>query len=289
MSDIKKGDVVARKSYGCDLMFKVVDIKIDQAGDKTAVLRGVDYRIEADAPGDDLKVVSDEDLERVNKHSDKWINKSINNIKVRRDKEFLRQTRGTIYRGIKMFEKQGRILHLDGANDFIDKCKEHYKTLGLDATVIEVSEKEQPQKVRVLLQEYNPDILVLTGHDGLIRGEKDYTKLKNYRNSIYFVNAVKEARKYEKSIDNLVIFAGACQSNYEAILDAGANFSSSPKRILIHMFDPVVVAEKIASTKIDRLLSIEEIVESTETGVDGIGGVQTRGRSRLGGPKMSYE
>lgn len=34
----------------------------------------------------------------------------------------------------------------------------------------------------------------------------------------------------------LVIFAGACQSYFEAIISAGANFASSPARILIDFF-----------------------------------------------------
>ncbi len=34
-------------------------------------------------------------------------------------------------------------------------------------------------------------------------------------------------------MDELVIFAGACQSHYEEIIKAGANFASSPHRILM--------------------------------------------------------
>ncbi|MGO0943667.1 sporulation peptidase YabG [Clostridioides difficile] len=38
--------------------------------------------------------------------------------------------------------------------------------------------------------------------------------MSNYRNSSNFVKTVKEARKWQPNLDNLVIFAGACQSNY---------------------------------------------------------------------------
>jgi spore coat assembly protein len=86
----------------------------------------------------------------------------------------------------------------------------------------------------------------------------------------------------------LVIFAGACQSHYEAILAAGANFASSPQRILIHAFDPVFVVEKIAYSNIHEVLSINDIIDNTITGMDGIGGIETRGRLRVGYPKSPY-
>ncbi len=288
MTQIKVGDIVARKSYGYDLKFKVIGVNKDRSGNSNIIIRGIDYRIEADAPESDLKVVSEDEVERVNRRLDKWIEKSIQNIKTKKDREFLRETRVTFYRSPELFERPGKILHLDGADDFVDKCREHYASLGLDAVVIGVPEKEQPRRVKSLLSEHNPDILVLTGHDGMIKNNIDFSNMSNYKNSINFVNAVKEARSYEKSLDNLVIFAGACQSNYEAILDAGSNFSSSPKRILIHMFDPVTVAEKIANTRIDKILLINDVIEGTDTGFDGIGGLQTRGKSRIGGPKISH-
>ena len=89
-------------------------------------------------------------------------------------------------------------------------------------------------------------------------------------------------------MDDLVILAGACQSHYEAILDAGANFASSPKRVLIHAFDPVFVAEKIAYTSIHELVLLQDIIESTITGFDGVGGFETSGKHRLGVPKFVY-
>ena len=80
------------------------------------------------------------------------------------------------------------------------------------------------QAIFDLLKEYKPDILVLTGHDGMLKGMQNFRNLDNYRNSKYFVEAVKKAREYEPSYDNLVIFAGACQSHFEAIINGGANF-----------------------------------------------------------------
>ena len=47
---------------------------------------------------------------------------------------------------------------------------------------------------------------------------------------------MKEARKFEKDLDSLVIFAGACQSMM-MLIEAGANYASAPYRVLIHALD----------------------------------------------------
>ena len=54
------------------------------------------------------------------------------------------------------------------------------------------------------------------------------------RNSRHFIKTIKEARRYdEENKKDLVIFAGACQSYFEALISADANFASSPARIFI--------------------------------------------------------
>ena len=143
-------------------------------------------------------------------------------------------------------------------------------------------------KIRKLIKEIKPDIVVLTGHDSVLKESNDYLDLNNYRNSKYYIDAVKALRNYNSSYDELVIFAGACQSCYECLLDAGANFASSPSRVLIHCLDPVFVCEKIAYTTIDSVVSITNIVENTITGIKGIGGLQTRGKYREGYPKSPF-
>ena len=120
----------------------------------------------------------------------------------------------------------------------------YYKKCGLNSIVKNIPEDRQPREVYRLLRMYNPDILVITGHDGMIKKGKDYNNIYNYRNSKYFIDTVQEARRYERDyFKNLVIFAGACQSYYEALISAGANFASSPARILIDFLDPLIVAE----------------------------------------------
>ena len=91
---------------------------------------------------------------------------------------------------------------------------------------------------------------------------------------------MREARKWGKTSDKLVIFAGACQSFYEAIMYAGADFASSPGRILIDFVDPLIVAEKIATTEEYRFVSSNEISREIKEGSKGISGIGARGKSR---------
>ncbi|MEG2658419.1 MAG: sporulation peptidase YabG, partial [Clostridiales bacterium] len=71
------------------------------------------------------------------------------------------------------------------------------------------------------------------------------------------------------------------------LIRAGANFASSPKRVFIHIFDPVLIIERIAYTSIKEVVTADEIVDNTVTGSDGIGGIETRGQFRLGYPSST--
>ena len=153
--------------------------------------------------------------------------------------------------------------------------------MGLDAIVKNVAEKNQPLLVREYIQAYKPDILVLTGHDGMIKTGTKYGDLSNYRNSKYFVQGVLEARKLIPSSNRLAIFAGACQSFFEAIMASGANFASSPARILIDFMDPLIVAEKIAVTDRTRFVTMNDIVNELRDGKKSIDGSGVMGKKHL--------
>ena len=103
----------------------------------------------------------------------------------------------------------------------------------------------------------------------MIKSGRNYEDINNYRNSRYFAQTVRNIRKNSKN-KNLVIFAGACQSYYEALIAEGANFASSPARILIDFIDPLVVAEKIATTDSNKFLTIRDIEEDLRDGERGI-------------------
>lgn len=293
---MKVGDFVVRKSYDKDVTFKIIDIK-EVHGKIIYVLKGLHIRIIADSKEDDLEKVEDSMAGDKDKTFDSKVNDIINKVILSREKK---NGEKNMLRGLDedirkndnkqelVFGRPGRILHIDGDATYMETCLKVYKQLNLNAIGVAIPEKEQPQKSLSLVKEYNPDIVVLTGHDGVLKDKKGMLDLNNYRNSKYFIDSVKLLRSYNSSYDELVIFAGACQSCYENILEAGANFASSPSRVLIHCLDPVLVCERIAYTRIDEIVSIKDVIENTITGIKGIGGLQTRGKYREGYPKSSY-
>jgi len=133
-----------------------------------------------------------------------------------------------------------------------------------------------------------PDIVVITGHDGVLKSRptSDLYNLTSYKNSKYFVEAIQMARQYERNFDTLTIVAGACQSHFEALLQAGANFASSPGRVLIHALDPVYIAAKASLTSIRDTIQITDVLNHTISGAQGVGGIETRGSYRIGLPKL---
>ena len=142
-----------------------------------------------------------------------------------------------------------------------------------------LSEKIVPSKILGLIKEYRPDIIVITGHDAY------FSKKDDYENSSNFISAIKEARKFEKNQDKLIIIAGACQSNYEKLIQAGANFASSPKRINIHALDPAIIASSIALSDKNQSIDLINMIKKTKYGSDGIGGIITNGTMYVGYPR----
>lgn len=142
-----------------------------------------------------------------------------------------------------------------------------------------------PAKIKDLLEEYNPNIVVITGHDAYYRKKGDTNDLNSYKNSKYYVDAVREARKYENSHQKLIIIAGGCQSNYEELIKAGANFASSPKRVNIHALDPAIIATKMSLSDITEDINLKEILETTKYGCNGMGGIKTKGTMYVGYPR----
>lgn len=287
MPQIKLGDIVARKSYNYDVLFRVVRINGDVAD-----LVGITVRIVADAPIYDLKIISEPEklrrLSEIEKNSRTRLNRSYsgvtNRFNIRNSYNNLRDTNIPIYTKEEILKKPGVVLHIDGDPEYATKCKDMYKKMGINAHVYNIKEQDQPKHIYNLLTRIRPNILVLTGHDAFLRKRNDIYNIDNYKNSRYFIESVLEARRYEHSLDNLVIFAGACQSYYEAIISAGANFASAPKRVLIDMLDPIIVAQTVAYTPVDKFAPLASIISNTREGLKGIGGVQTRGQYREGMP-----
>ncbi len=273
---MKRGDIVARKSYNKDIIFVVDKIIKNSKGNATAILSGLVIRIKVDAPIDDLVLVSKEEKEREINRLDKTIKNRVNNVKkIKNYKKISNREykRNNVY--------IGKILHLDGDRRYSEKSMKYYRELGLNAVVRNIAENQQPYVVRRLLERYKPDILIVTGHDSMIKNGSDYNNIYNYRNSRHFINTVKEARKWGSNSDKLVIFAGACQSYFEAIMLAGADFASSPGRILIDFIDPLIVAEKVATTENYKYVTEKQIIDEIKEGREGIGGVGVKGKKRI--------
>ena len=270
MREIKKGDIVSRMSYGNDIIFYVKGIIKLANKKRIALLKGIDVRIEADAPVEDLRNVTKEEQ----KICEKELKDRINNKAKCKGKQDEYRRRKIIY--------TGKILHLDGDKRYSEKSNMYYSKMGLNAVVRNIPESKQPKVVYRLLNIYNPDILVITGHDGMIKNGAKYNDLFNYRNSKYFIQTVKEARKYDMTHGkNLVIFAGACQSYFEALMDAGANFASSPARILIDFLDPLVVAKSIALADKNKYITIDNFVDELRDGQKGVNGIGARGKRNI--------
>ena len=277
MKKVKKGDIVARKSHEKDIIFYVKRIIKTQSGE-IAILTGLLERIEADSKIEDLEILDKKNRNYYLKRQEEKIKERIENKK--QDYEI-----GIIESQEKRISNKivtGKILHLDGDKRYSQKSYNYYKKLGLNAIVKNIPEYRQPKVVYQLLKIYNPDILIITGHDGMIKKGTNYNDIYNYRNSKYFINTVKEARRYDlENNKKTVIFAGACQSYFEALILAGANFASSPARILIDFLDPLIVAEKVATTEKYRYITIDDITKELREGKRGVDGIGANGKMTI--------
>lgn len=251
---------MTRISHHHDMTFKVIDID-----GNICYLKGADARLYADSDVDDLVKVA--------------FKMSDDKEEVERIKEETNLDRDDY------FYLPGKILHIDGDEEYLDRCLKYYNNVNLMAMGICEDESVIPSKIKEYLEEYNPSILVITGHDAYYKKKGSIDDINSYKNSINFVKSVKEARKFEKSHDKLIIIAGACQSDYEELIKAGANFASSPKRINIHALDPAIIASRMSLSDINKDIDLKDIISSTKYGKEGVGGIITKGTMYMGYPR----
>lgn len=256
---LKRGSLVTRKSYNNDMVFKIINIKND-----IYYLKGLEIRLYADAMVDDLEEYKETEQVEID---------NINTIEEDLD-----------LRG-EYFYLPAKILHIDGDKDYLKKCLDFYKKKGVYAIGRKIVEEHIFEYILPLLTEYRPDIVIITGHDAFYKKKGSIYDIKNYRNTSNFIKAVKMARKYEKSPEKLVIIAGACQSNYEELIKAGANFASSPRRINIHALDPAIIAVALALTERNKEINLKVLLDKTKYGPDGMGGIKSNGLMYVGYPR----
>ena len=283
---MKQGDLVVRKSYGGDIMFRIADL----AG-QGAVLRGAEYRLLADAPLSDLEQVRNPDelsgTRQARVHASESLRRMREESRRQSERADALSSRGRSRQPY--FEMPGKVLHLDGDENYLRKSLMVYSQLRVPTEGVHCHESQMPQLLNRLLPQVRPDILVITGHDGVLKQREDLQHLGSYKNSLNFVHAVHAAREYERHKDSLIVVAGACQSHFEALLQAGANFASSPARIMIHALDPVYVAVRSAFTPFRETIDIADVISGTISGLRGVGGIETTGSYRVGTPYLKEQ
>ena len=246
----KSGDLVKMISHDNDVVFKKEKIT-----DDVAYLKGVNVRLCADSNISDLVLV-----ETKNNEDDKRFYEKL---------ETIRNFERSDY-----FYIPGKILHVDGDREYLNRCLEFYKKANVLAYGVFSPENQMAENIVKYLEDINPDIVVITGHDSEIK-----------KNSKYFSDAVKACRKYQRDYDKLIVIAGACQSDYEQLIKSGANFASSPKKINIHALDPAIIALSLSLSDKNKNVDLLTLLEKTSNGKDGIGGVNTRGVMTTGYPR----
>lgn len=285
---MRQGDFVTRKSYGGDVIFKIERIER-----LNVVLRGVEYRLLADAPLTDLSMSNPVSTVEHPRSGSLQFRESMRRLAVsqvqlqEKNQLSLTDKPKTV---LSYFEVPGKVLHVDGDPAYLRKCMQLYGELRVPAEGFYIPESQMADALYRLLPQIKPDIVVITGHDGILKTRRgsELNNLNSYKNSQNFVNAVQAARQYERNRDSLIIVAGACQSHFEALLRAGANYASSPARVLIHALDPLCIAAKLSYTSVKETISMLDIVDLTVTGLEGLGGVETRGSYRMGIPGIQH-
>lgn len=259
--NFKEGDYVTRKSYQNDIVFKIIKVE-----ESVVYLKGKNIRLYADSEKDDLALYN-------------------NDLDEAEEQQFLDRIKKEQLERNDYFYLPGKILHIDGDIDYLNRCLNYYKDYGIMAAGLHIEEEKIKHRIYDLLVEYNPSIVVITGHDAHYKkiGSKD--NLDSYKHSKDFIEAIREARRYEKSHEKLIIIAGGCQSDYEELIKAGANFASSPKRINIHALDPAIIATKMSFSDITKDIDIKYILENTKYGSEGMGGIITKGTMYVGYPR----
>ncbi len=234
---MKIGDYVTRNSHNNDIVFKIVRLS-----DNIASLSGLRVRLIADSEISDLMVYKN--IESENIDSDIVFNDTINGV----------------------------VLHIDGDKDYLEECMKYYTNNKIPAIGYFIDEEKMPYVIEKLLNKHMPDILVLTGHDGIRNGR--------YINSRYYYESILKARRKESNKDNLVIISGGCFSDYMTLIKGGANFASSPKGVVIDVLDPAKIAKMVSTGLASTYLDIDRIINSTMNKNKGIGGIDTKGCAR---------
>ena len=148
---VKIGDVVARKSYQLDLLFRVIDVKTTDTGKQLAILYGDEVRLIADANCIDLIVVDEEEKSNRKLKEQEIIDQST--FLFRQDYQLLREKQeyyatSSYSHNEEFFHIPGRVLHIDGDPHYLQKCLSLYEKIGVPVNGVHISENEMPDKLK---------------------------------------------------------------------------------------------------------------------------------------------
>ena len=121
MKKIKKGDIVARKSYGKDIIFYVKRL-VKTSNTEIAILCGLCERIEADSNIEDLELLDDKTIKSFFDDEENRFNSRI----TEKNNEY----RFNFISDESKFREKiitGKILHLHGDNRYSKKSYTYYK------------------------------------------------------------------------------------------------------------------------------------------------------------------
>ncbi|MBQ5701984.1 MAG: hypothetical protein IIV70_00155, partial [Peptococcaceae bacterium] len=114
------GDFVTRLSHNKDVLFRIEEIQ-QQNGKQMAVLKGVDLRLYADAPLEDLTVPAAQEINRYRQGYVKRSTELMRGIERRRKDvigDFLSRAKISYKKNechqLEVFELPGSVLHIDG-------------------------------------------------------------------------------------------------------------------------------------------------------------------------------
>lgn len=193
----KIGDMVVRKSYRRDILFRIIRIDQSANGEPVAVLHGDEVRLIADAYLTDLEMVREAERQMRKREEESRMKESLDLL--RQDYKLLHNKHE--YRATNQYNNQqqyfhmpGRVLHLDGDSAYLKNVWRSMKRSGFLYTAFIVM-KKMSSVIEELIDEYRPDLLVITGHDAYSKQKGDINNLDAYRHSKDFIETVQKARK----------------------------------------------------------------------------------------------
>ena len=140
---MKIGDIVTRKSYNKDIIFKIVGFGIDNKNEKIAILKGVAFRVIADAYLEDLEVVKVSDIKQIliDPTVENLIYKSVRSAQDREKK--MNRAVPKLQANPNVYGIPGKVLQIDGDKEYLKICLDVYTELGTPAVGVAIPQKNQ--------------------------------------------------------------------------------------------------------------------------------------------------